>query len=171
LLLACSESADATPIDATVEADAASELDAGSAQQHDGALGHTKDATVSTTGDAELDPTQDARPPSASADAGARDATAVAPIVCSVRAPTSCPDPAPRYADVAAVIALRCESCHSPRWHGPWPLDRYEHVADWQDTVRANMLDCSMPPPDAGIAMADAERMVILNWLRCGLPR
>ena len=34
---------------------------------------------------------------------------------------------------------------------GPWPLLQYSHVADWYDVVRAMLLDCSMPPPDAGV--------------------
>jgi hypothetical protein len=106
----------------------------------------------------------------ADGDGGPSDAGGSPPLACEVTAPTSCPAPAPVYADVAAIIELRCEGCHSPRWTGPWPLDTYDHVAAWQDTLRAAMLDCSMPPADAGIAMPSEERMVILSWLRCGLP-
>ena len=90
---------------------------------------------------------------------------------CSVKAPTSCPMPSPHYGDVAPIIESRCSSCHGKAWMGPWPLDNYEHVADWADTIRSNLVDCTMPPADAGIPMTNDERMVILNWLRCGHPR
>jgi hypothetical protein len=43
-----------------------------------------------------------------------------------------------------------------------WPLTTYSHVADWHDEIRSEMLKCSMPPPDAGIAMPDEERERIL---------
>lgn len=119
--------------------------------------------TDSSSGDASDDAVrEDAR---VATDAGA-------PLVeCNVTAPNSCPSPAPTYADVAMIINRRCESCHSPRWTGPWPLDTYQDVADWQDTLRSNMLDCSMPPLDSGIPMTNEERLVILSWLRCGLPQ
>lgn len=90
---------------------------------------------------------------------------------CSVMAPTTCPMPSPRYGDVAPIIASRCSGCHGKVWMGPWPLDNYEHVADWADTIRANLVDCTMPPADAGVPMTNTERMEILNWIRCGHPR
>lgn len=104
-------------------------------------------------------------------DAGTTSDAAVLPFVCNVPAPTSCPTPAPRYPEIAAIIKQRCASCHSPLWTGPWPLDTYRHVADWQDTIQSNMLDCSMPPPDAGVPITLAERVSILTWIRCGLPQ
>jgi hypothetical protein len=97
------------------------------------------------------------------------DATAE-PIVCSVQAPTSCPSPAPRFADVTPIFMRRCASCHASNWTGPWPLDTYGHIADWQDTIRSHLLDCSMPPPEAGIPMTNDERLTILTWIRCDLP-
>jgi hypothetical protein len=87
-----------------------------------------------------------------------------------VPAPTACPEPAPRYADVAPIFQQRCVICHSG-WEGPWPLNDYGHVADWQDSIRTNLLDCSMPPPDAGIPITVEERVAILTWIRCGLPK
>jgi hypothetical protein len=102
------------------------------------------------------------------ADAGASDAAA---LVCSVDAPTACRDPAPHYSDVAPILAQRCvEPCHSGLPEGPWPLTDYEHVADWADVVRTDLLLCLMPPADAGVAIADEERLAILNWIRCGFP-
>lgn len=90
---------------------------------------------------------------------------------CSVPAPTSCPSPAPRYADVAPIFESRCVRCHAGEPGGPWSLADYGHVSDWQDTIRVSMRDCSMPPPDAGVPMTVEERVAILTWIRCGLPR
>lgn len=90
------------------------------------------------------------------------------PIVCTVSAPLECPDPAPGYADVAPIFAQRCASCHSGMPGTPWSLRDYEHVADWQDVVRAEVLHCKMPPPDSGVTISDEERLAILTWVKCG---
>ncbi len=93
------------------------------------------------------------------------DATA---FVCTVTAPTVCPDPAPHYPDVQPIIQRTCVPCHNGSVGGPWPLLQYSHVADWQDVIRAFVLDCSMPPPDAGVPISDEERTAILTWILCG---
>jgi hypothetical protein len=92
---------------------------------------------------------------------------------CTVVAPTECPDAGPRYADVAPIIEQRCVvPCHSPdSAGGPWSLHDYRHVADWRDTIRTNLLACTMPPRDAGVSIPADESMLILTWLRCDLPR
>jgi len=92
-------------------------------------------------------------------------------VVCTVTAPTSCPDPAPTYADVAPIFEQRCASCHSGEEGGPWPLKDYEHISDWQDVVRAEVLTCAMPPADSDVTIPDDERLRILTWIRCGLPK
>lgn len=106
--------------------------------------------------------------PEDAGDASQRDAMAMVP--CTAVAPTSCPSPAPRYADVAKVIERRCAGCHSALWTGPWPLDTYQHVADWQDDIRSHLLTCSMPPADGGGPLPDDESTLLLTWIRCGLP-
>lgn len=93
------------------------------------------------------------------------------PSSCLVPAPTACPDPAPRYADVSPLFESRCVRCHNGTPGGPWSLADYAHVADWQDTIRSSLRDCSMPPPDAGVAMTVEERIAILTWIRCDLPK
>lgn len=109
---------------------------------------------------------------SAQGDADATRVVDAAPMVqCTAVAPTACPSPAPSYADVAPIIERRCASCHSPHWTGPWPLDTYGHVADWQDTIRSMLLTCSMPPADAGGPLPDDESALILGFIRCGLPK
>jgi hypothetical protein len=104
------------------------------------------------------------------ADAGpARDADL--PFVCDVVAPSACPEPAPTYADVQPIFTRQCGVCHGQDWTGEWPLDSYSHVSDWQDEIRSELVSCSMPPRDSGVEIAPADRMKILHWLRCGLPR
>jgi uncharacterized membrane protein len=90
--------------------------------------------------------------------------------VCVSDAPTLCPATAPRYADVAPIIRARCATCHSGAADGPWPLDSYGHIADWQNEIRSELLRCTMPPLDASVALLPEERLTILTWLRCGLP-
>ncbi|MDY7225451.1 hypothetical protein [Hyalangium rubrum] len=114
-------------------------------------------------------------PPGSEADAGVQVPDAGPgnenPSTCSVPSPTSCPEPAPRYADVAPIFERRCVTCHAGTPGGPWSLADYGHVADWQDTIRTNVRDCSMPPPDSGVPMTLEERTAILTWIRCGLPQ
>lgn len=106
--------------------------------------------------------------PDPSADAG----SGGDPLTCTVTAPTSCPAPPPRYANVQAIIQQNCVGpCHSgvdPA--GPWPLTDYQHVADWADLVRADLLTCAMPPADGGVTLPADDRLAILTWLRCGFP-
>jgi hypothetical protein len=92
------------------------------------------------------------------------------PQVCDVEAPTSCPDPPVRYADVEPIFQERCVICHVGARGGPWPLTTYKHVSDWEREVRGVMLRCAMPPPDAGVPMTTDEREQILTWLECGRP-
>lgn len=93
-----------------------------------------------------------------------------APVVCTVTPPLECVEPAPHYADVAPIFELRCATaaCHSGFVGGPWPLRDYEHIADWQDEVRSEVLHCTMPPSDSGMTMSDVERQTILAWIKCG---
>jgi len=91
-------------------------------------------------------------------------------VVCAPTAASECLEPAPRYSDVAPIFARRCASCHTGRAGAPWPLDSYAHVADWSSFIRDELLQCSMPPRDSGVAMTADERDQILIWLRCGAP-
>jgi len=91
-------------------------------------------------------------------------------LVCTIQAPTACPDPMAHWPDVQPIFEHRCVLCHNGIPGGPWPLLQYSHVADWNDVVRAMLLDCSMPPPDAGVPMPDEERTAILTWILCGFP-
>lgn len=87
---------------------------------------------------------------------------------CTVAAPVACPTPAPRFADVAPIFERRCASCHTGERSEPWPLDTYSHVADWQDLVRVEIANCTMPPRDSGITLSEEEQETILAWVKCG---
>lgn len=90
-------------------------------------------------------------------------------VACAVVAPTVCPEPAPRYADVAPIFARHCVTCHYGALDGPWSLSDYQHIADWSDLVRAQVLTCGMPPADAAVPpVPEEDRQAILTWLLCG---
>ena len=88
-----------------------------------------------------------------------------------VEAPTSCPDPAPRFEDVARIFGERCVTpCHSGTPNGPWRLSSYDDIAAWPDEIRSRLEDCEMPPADAGVPLTRNEKLAILTWIQCGLP-
>lgn len=93
-----------------------------------------------------------------------------AEFACTVQAPTVCPEPMPHWPDVQPIFQTNCVLCHYGAVGGPWPLILYEHVRDWQDLVRDMVLDCSMPPADAGFTMSNEDRTRILEWILCGYP-
>jgi len=92
------------------------------------------------------------------------------PRVCAIQAPTACPEPAPTYVDVEPIFGARCVVCHDGVANGPWPLNSYGHVASWRDSIRAVLLGCVMPPVDSGMSIPDQESLLILTWIRCGMP-
>jgi hypothetical protein len=101
-----------------------------------------------------------------------RDAAAIGSAVfCMVTAPAACPTPPIHYPDVEPIIQQNCASpCHSGYAGGPWPLTSYEHVADWADNIRSDLLTCYMPPADGGVSLPAADRLAVLTWIRCGYP-
>ncbi len=127
----------------------------------------------------------DSTPSPASEDASVRPGTdaGVAPVdanaapdtaapACAVVPVTVCPDSGvPTYSDVAPIFQNRCNGCHLGLDGGPWPLDDYEPIADWQGEVRASFLNCSMPPADSGVTVPESETQTVLTWIKCGLPK
>ena len=91
------------------------------------------------------------------------------PRVCDIQAPTECVEPSPTYADVEPIFASRCVVCHGAN-PGAWPLNSYGHVASWRDTIRAALLTCAMPPAEAQMSLPKEESLLILHWIRCGMP-
>lgn len=90
-------------------------------------------------------------------------------VVCNPIDLPVCPDPPPGFNDVAQIVQDRCVPCHyTGNPDGSWPLENYRQLADWQDVVRYDLLNCSMPPPDGGVAIGEDERLAMLTWLLCG---
>jgi uncharacterized membrane protein len=124
--------------------------------------------SVQACGDSTAAPAQ----PSSAGSAADQAISSADAAVCMVSAPTSCATPKPRYADVAPIFEKRCVVCHNGAApDSPWPLTSYEHVADWYDSIRAELLSCAMPPVASGMTMTDDERLAILSWIRCGFPK
>lgn len=91
-------------------------------------------------------------------------------FVCDVVPPTTCPTPAITFTDITPILQERCITCHNGAVNGPWPLRTYEEVSDWQDTVRSEVANCTMPPTDAGLFISNEDRVTLLSFIRCGLP-
>lgn len=91
---------------------------------------------------------------------------------CPDDLPDDCVEPAPVYADVEAVFAVKCAGCHGPGGvEDNKPLDTYDHVFRRRGAVLGQLINCLMPLPDAGVADLDAdERQVVLHWLACNAP-
>lgn len=89
-----------------------------------------------------------------------------------VTAPTACTQTQLRWADVEPIILARCTPCHDGS-QPQWPLQAYTEVADWADIIRQDVVDCTMPPLDAGVnvGMTNVERRLILDWIKCDFPR
>jgi hypothetical protein len=92
-------------------------------------------------------------------------------VPCTVVPPTECPNPAPRFDDVAPIFKKRCATCHISDWTGPWPLDSYSHIADWAAEIRGQLGTCSMPPPEAGTPLPNDESEKIMTWILCKTPK
>jgi uncharacterized membrane protein len=93
--------------------------------------------------------------------------------VCTSQVPLVCPASPPRYLDVAPIFDAKCGSCHvaTTDGEGPWPLDTYDNVSEWAGLIRQDLLNCSMPPADSGLAMTPAERWTVLSWVLCDTPQ
>lgn len=93
-------------------------------------------------------------------------------LVCPLVAPKSCTLPAPTFAGIKPILDQACASCHSSLDAGePWPLTNYDDLSAWRTLVRDDLLNCTMPPLDAGIRLNSDDRAVLLNWLDCGLQQ
>ena len=83
-----------------------------------------------------------------------------------------CPAELPSYAnEVAPIFAAHCNQCHNgedPR--GPWPLNDPIDIGDWALSIKADLEDCLMPPPDSDAPLSAADRQTLHVWLSCGAP-
>ena len=85
---------------------------------------------------------------------------------------SECPAELPSFAnEVAPLFAAHCGQCHSPADpFGPWPLDNASDISDWSLSIKADLEDCLMPPPDSDTPLSDADRQTLHTWLACGAP-
>jgi hypothetical protein len=103
----------------------------------------------------------------------ARQVTSDAGVVpaCGSDVTPTCPSPKPSYkSDVVPILNADCNTCHVGGPSKPWPLTDYQSLLDWRKEVLGDMLQCTMPPEDAGHAISDADRGVLIGWLACGAP-
>jgi hypothetical protein len=52
---------------------------------------------------------------------------------------------------------------------GPWPLEDYSHIVAWRSEVRDEVLTCNMPPED-GDPLSPDDRLLLMEWIFCGMP-
>src|SRR5262245_30934305 len=90
---------------------------------------------------------------------------------CPNDLPTSCPAPAPHYADVAPIFSGICQQCHAPGGQSSdKPLTSYDEVFSRRTTVLTAVFGCVMPPESANSQLTTAQRAQLLQWLVCGAP-
>lgn len=89
-------------------------------------------------------------------------------------------DPSPTYyADAKAIVDAKCATCHQPGDIGPFSLQTYEEVKDFEASVRSSIEHNTMPPwmpaDDCtdyvgNINLTEDERATLLAWLDNGAP-
>ena len=113
---------------------------------------------------AEVDASDDA--------SGVADADAMASPGCLPPMSYVCQTPPPSFAnEIVSILDARCNDCHADNDpEGPWPLHDYQDVRDWKGVVLDSLLNCTMPPPDAGTTLLEDERQRVFAWLACDAP-
>jgi hypothetical protein len=81
--------------------------------------------------------------------------------------------------DVVRILQSRCQTCHRPGEHAPFPLltyrDAYERRDDIKDAVRGRVMPPWKPVPGFGDfagsrRLTDAEQATIVSWIEAGAP-
>jgi len=103
---------------------------------------------------------------------GAASGAGGAPATCPPPASTECGPSAPSFATtISPILDRSCNSCHTAdNPDGVWPLDAWADVAAWSNLIIADLLHCTMPPPDSNTPFPEADRQLIFAWLACGSP-
>ena len=91
---------------------------------------------------------------------------------CTAKVPPSCSGPTPHYADVAPILQKSCIPCHpGPPGAVQWPLTAITDIQPWAGVIQDKVCANTMPPLDGGIAIAESDRLTILDWVQCGAPQ
>jgi hypothetical protein len=96
-----------------------------------------------------------------------------AALTCSaLDAGATCPTDGPTYeATIQPILARSClPGCHDSSPDAAWPLTDFDDITAWSTYIESDLIRCTMPPPDAGVAITDDERNEIFTWLGCGTP-
>ena len=81
--------------------------------------------------------------------------------------------------EVVRILQSRCQTCHRPGEHAPFPLltyrDVYERRDDIKDAVRGRVMPPWKPVPGFGDfaeprRLTDAELTTLVSWLEAGAP-
>lgn len=82
--------------------------------------------------------------------------------------PSSCASSAPRYDDVAPILASRCTVCHFPGGaERARQFDTYPLAYQQRKEMLVQVYGCRMPPPCEPV-LGSEERDKLLTWLVCG---
>jgi hypothetical protein len=86
----------------------------------------------------------------------------------------------PTFSDeVVRILQARCQTCHRPGEHAPFPLLTYRDAHDRKDDIRDAVTGRAMPPwkpvPGFGDFLAprrlpDAEVATLVRWIEAGAP-
>lgn len=81
--------------------------------------------------------------------------------------------------EVVRILQARCQTCHRPGEHAPFPLLTYHDVYDRRDDI-ADAVKARMMPPWKAVPgfgdftesrrLSDAELTTLVNWLDAGAP-
>jgi hypothetical protein len=90
---------------------------------------------------------------------------------CTATVPPGCSGPTPHSAAVTPILEKSCIPCHpGPPGAVQWPLTAYTDIQPWAGVIQDEVCANAMPPLDGGIAIAEPDRLTILDWVQCGAP-
>lgn len=92
---------------------------------------------------------------------------------------TAATDEVTYSAHIAQIFQDRCVECHRPGQIAPFPMQTYDDVAGWAETIKEVIEDQRMPPwhadPQHGTfsndaRLSDEEKSLIFRWVKSGAP-
>lgn len=88
-------------------------------------------------------------------------------------------EPPTFHDEVERIVQARCQNCHRPGEHAPFPLTTYRDLYDRRDDIRDAVQGRSMPPwkPVPGFGefleprrLSDHELTTLVRWIEAGAP-